>query len=355
MTSPLPFRKQQQEPALDIPEGNLFRRMVTARVLSQLKRARVDDIAASLWPSDKTLATLISTRAATSPAMTSVTGWAAELAQKWVEDTVEALGAASAAVDVMTGGLVLTWNGYGAIGVPAFVATAGGASFVAEGQPIPVRQFAATAQSILPHKVAGISVLTREMVESSNAEQLIGDVLVRSAALALDAAFFDINPATAARPAGIRNGIAALTPSASTDPFGAYFEDLGTLIGAVSAVGGKGPYVLVGNSARVIGMSARFLGDDDAVIEPIMSGAVGSDIIAIASQAVASAISPDPEIEVASAAALVMDDTAPGLPGAAGPERSLFQTETLAIKVRWPVSWALRDPRGVAWLTPAWK
>jgi hypothetical protein len=330
MTSPLPFRKQQQEPALDIPEGNLFRRMVTARVLSQLKRARVDDIAASLWPSDKTLATLISTRAATSPAMTSVTGWAAELAQKWVEDTVEALGAASAAVDVMTGGLVLTWNGYGAIGVPAFVATAGGASFVAEGQPIPVRQFAATAQSI-------------------------GDVLVRSAALAIDAAFFDINPATAARPAGIRNGIAALTPSASTDPFGAYFEDLGTLIGAVSAVGGKGPYVLVGNSARVIGMSARFLGDDDAVIEPIMSGAVGSDIIAIASQAVASAISPDPEIEVASAAALVMDDTAPGLPGAAGPERSLFQTETLAIKVRWPVSWALRDPRGVAWLTPAWK
>jgi hypothetical protein len=48
-------------------------------------------------------------------------------------------------------------------------------------------------------------------------------------------------------------------------------------------------------------------------------------------------------------------DTAPGDAGTMGPERSVWQTDSVAVKVRWPVSWALRDPRGVAWLTPAWK
>jgi hypothetical protein len=33
----------------------------------------------------------------------------------------------------------------------------------------------------------------------------------------------------------------------------------------------------------------------------------------------------------------------------------LFQTDSIALKMRWPVTWALRDPRGVAWTTPNWK
>jgi hypothetical protein len=33
----------------------------------------------------------------------------------------------------------------------------------------------------------------------------------------------------------------------------------------------------------------------------------------------------------------------------------MWQTATVALKMRWPVTWALRDPRGLAWLTPNWK
>jgi hypothetical protein len=50
------------------------------------------------------------------------------------------------------------------------------------------------------------------------------------------------------------------------------------------------------------------------------------------------------EIETVNAATLVMD-TVPGAAGWMGPERGLFQTDSIAIKVRWPVSWALRDRR----------
>ena len=127
-------------------------------------------------------------------------GWVGEAHPiKLVNDTVEALGAASGAVDVMSYGLVLNWGGYGSISVPAFVASAANSGFVADGDPIPVRQFVETPQTIIPHKVASISVLTREMMESSNAEQLIGDVLVRSAALAIDAETLRCKPSTTSR------------------------------------------------------------------------------------------------------------------------------------------------------------
>jgi hypothetical protein len=34
----------------------------------------------------------------------------------------------------------------------------------------------------------------------------------------------------------------------------------------------------------------------------------------------------------------------------AAPTRSVFQTDTVALRLRWPISWALRDQRGVAFM-----
>jgi len=351
-----PFRKVAEAlPPLNIPEGNLCRRLLTVRTLASYRRANPLDVASRLWPNDRALTAVIVTRAASAPAMTSVAGWAQELAHKLVYDAVEALGAASAAAELMRSGLLVSWDGgYGTISVPAFVATANGASFVQEGQPIPVKQFGDTAVSLTPFKVASISVLTREMLESSNAERLIGDVLIRSAGLAMDAAFFDANPATAARPAGIRNGIATLVASTDTDSFGVFAADLSALVGAVGQVGGRGPFAIIGSAGKIASATVRFVsGNDD--IPFYISGAVGNDLIAVAPQAIAGAVDPDPDVQTATAGSLVMDDTAPALPDTTQPQKGLFQSETIAIKVRWPVSWAVRDARGVAWLTPSWK
>jgi hypothetical protein len=191
------------------------------------------------------------------------------------------------------------------------------------------------------------------MIESSNAEALISDALIKSAALAIDTTFFDSNAASAARPAGVRNGIATLPPSASADPFGAAFEDIAALLNAVGPVGGRGPFFLVSSIGRAATMQNRIREGTSGVIS-VPSAAVGADLIAIAAPAIAAALSIDPDIETVNAATLVMD-TAPVAPGTQGPERSVWQTDTIAIKIRWPVSWVLRDPRGVAWTTPAWK
>jgi hypothetical protein len=312
----------------------------------------MDEVAAAMWPNDKTLQTIILLRAASAPAMTSVAGWAAELAQKVVADVVEALSAATSAVEIMQAGLVVGWDGHGAFTVPSLAASAGSGSFVAEGSPIPVRQFTTSATQLNPYKAASISVLSREMMESSNAEALISDALIRSAAMAIDAVFFAAAASTAAQPAGIRNGISALTPSVNTDPFGAAFEDVATLLNSVAPVGGRGPFYLVSSVGRLAGMKERF--SQPSGIITIPSSAMGADLMAIAPQAIAAAISINPDVETTNAGTLVMD-TAPGPAGVAGPERSVWQTDAIAIKVRWPVSWVLRDSRAVAWLTPIWK
>jgi len=347
-----PFRRDE------IVAGNKFLRLIVARTIAQVRSQPINWVATQRWPNDAVIDTI--TRAVSAPAMTSVVGWAAELAHKLVYDSLDALEPMSAGAQLLRGGLVLSFDGYGSISVPSFVAGAGSAGFVAEGQPIPVRQLNSSAVQLLPYKIGSICAVTQEMVDSSNVEAMVGDALLRSAGAALDMALFDANPATAARPAGLRNGIAALTPSSATDFHEAFLEDITTLFNSVAAVGGQGPYVLVtsaGRSQSLLARMARFQTDPELGVTGLILGtpAVGNDIIAVAESALVSAFSADPVIEAATASTLVMDDAAPGTPDTTQPTKSLFQTASVGIKMRWPMSWALRNPKGVAWLTPTWK
>lgn len=367
MTLVEPFREARrgasaaaafQPRASDFPQGNSFRRLLTARVLSQIERMSPVEVAARLWPHDRVTQEIVQ-RAASAPAMTSVAGWAAELAQRVVTDALEVLGPMSAGIQLLQQGLVLTLDHYGSISAPGFVAGVGSAGFVAEGQPIPVRQLVATPATLLPYKLCDIAVLTREMIESSNAEACIGSALARSQGLALDAVLFDANAATAARPAGLRNGISALTPSNASDMQTAVIEDIAALFNAAATVGGPGPYVLVASPGRAMSMRirmTRYGANAEQLTVGIVVGtpAVGNDVLVVAAQALVSAFGLEPEIEAANAAALHMSDT-PLAVGTAAPAKSMFQTDSVALKVRWPMTWALRDSRGVAWLTPTWK
>jgi hypothetical protein len=351
-------RSKIETPVLSFPPGNSFMRIVTARAIASVTHRSPAEVAGRLWPTDATVL-----RAASAPAMTSVTGWAAELAHKVVEDAPGALGPLAACAQFLRQCLVLTWDGNGLISVPGFVAGAGNAGFVAEGNPIPVRQLASSAALLQPYKLAAIGVLTREMLESSNAERLIGDVLMRAAAAALDAVLFGTAASSAAAPAGLRNGIAALTASTATDLSQAFYSDVSALINATSVVGGAGPYVFIGNPGLTTQMIMRFLLQantvlDEANVIALGSNAMGNDLMCVAADGVVAALSPNPVIETANAGELHMNDTPLAIVNGgapAAPARSLFQTDSIALKMRWPVTWAVRDARAVAWLTPAWR
>src|SRR5262249_9807988 len=140
------------------------------------------------WPRDEATLDLV-TRATTAVATTTATGWAKELAVNQVAELLIALGPQSAGSELLRAGNMLALGRYASVTVPGLVASAASASFVAEGAAIPIRVLDTSKSAKLePHKLATGFALSRELIESSNAEQLVRMSLVNSMALTLDAA-----------------------------------------------------------------------------------------------------------------------------------------------------------------------
>jgi hypothetical protein len=357
---PVPFKREQSAP-LQLPPGNLFTRILTARIIASMRKTSALEVARERYPNDRIVAEWI-TRASVAPAMTSVAGWAAELVQTIVPDGLSAMGPASAAGAILRQGLVLTFEAGASVSVPGMVIDFGSANtgWVAEGQPIPVRGLNLAPKTMTPHKLALITVLTREMIESSNAEALVTDALMKAAGRIADEVLFDANPGDATRPPGLRYGVAATTASNNSDAAEAVFEDFAALINKLAPVGGNGPYIFIASPGRAALLGARTGGQygvtgDTPNVQFLGSSAVINDLLAVAPGALAVAAAPEAETETSTGATVVMEDTTPAPAGAAGPERSIYQTDSIAIKMRWPITWVLRDPRGFAWMTPGWK
>jgi hypothetical protein len=94
---------------------------------------------------------------------------------------------------------------------------------------------------------------------------------------------------------------------------------------------------------------------------PILtSAAVGNDVLAVAPEAICSAFAAIPEVSSSIETTLHLSDTpvdigTPGTPPVvAAPVKSMFQTDSVALKLQLEASWAKRDPRALAWLTPSW-
>ena len=333
------------------PPGNLFSRFITAHAKAAIARTSIEQVARDWWPDDHSVATLV--RAASTPAQIGQAGWAQELGHRVINDSLSVLFPASAGAALLQIAPSLTFANEAAIAVPGLAVGATGKTsvFVAERQPIPVFQPTVTGAVLLPYKLAGIMVATREMIESSNAENLISDLIKQSFGRALDEVLVDGNPATASRPAGLRNGVSTLTATTGADAWGNFVGDVSKLADAVSVVAGNSPLVFIASAGRAL--RARIMGlEDFDNAEVFGSNAVINDFLCVASAALVSAVGV-PEVEVNKVSTLTLDDAPAADPTTpVSPERSLWQTDAYGIKCRLPVSWALRDPRGFAWLTP---
>jgi hypothetical protein len=226
----------------------------------------------------------------------------------------------------------------------------GSATFVAAGSPIPVERFAASGPQMTPHKLACIVELTSEMMASASAETLIRTALVESVGKGLDAILFDNQPADAVRPAGLRWGVAALTPASPSEKAQAMADDLVALGSAVAAVA-SGPITYIASTAQALAVMVRSLGTFSQIVLPSAALPVGM-VIAVADAALAAAIEGPPVIDGSRQAELHREDTTPqpiASGGMATPVASIYQLDSVALRLRWPVSWCLRAP-AVAWM-----
>jgi hypothetical protein len=271
-----------------------------------------------------------------------------------VVEYLKALTPISAGADLLTRGVGLNFNGAAQLNVPGIAIPT--ADFVAEGAPIPVVQAPTSAGTTLtPFKFAVISALTREIMESSNAETLVRQVLIESTGPALDKVLFSANAAGTDRPAGLLHSIAALTPAASTSgKFEAAASDLQALALAVAPVAGNGQVVLVGSPDATAAVRLRL---PQPVDWPTLtsSSLAPRTVIMVATNALVSAVEGTPLIDAGTSAEIHFETVPAEIVTAGGvvahPVGSVFQTDEVALRMRWPITWALRDTRGLAWMT----
>jgi hypothetical protein len=288
-------------------------------------------------------------RAATSPTSLAGTPALARIAVAYLE----ALTPVSAGADLLARGIGLNFDGHAQISVPGIARPI--ADFVGEGQPIPV-QIAPTSAgpTLTPFKLAVITSLTREMMESSNAETLVRAVLLEATGPALDKVLFSANAAASDRPAGLLNGIAPLTPaSATSGKSEVIVDDLQALGLAIAPVSGNGEITLIASPDAAVALRLRL---PSPVQWPILTSAslAARTVIAVAANAIVSAIEGTPEIS-ASAVAEFHRETVPApIVTSAGtvatPVGSLYQTDEVGLKMRWLISWALRSSAALAWM-----
>jgi HK97 family phage prohead protease/HK97 family phage major capsid protein len=356
---------------------DLLVRAGTVQLFAHMHRKSLDEMRRTIYGDDEPTKAVLewAMRAATAPAMTTVTGWAAELVQQIVTDFMETLMPKSVYPRLSGYGLSLSFGRNGKIIIPTRSRTptiAG--SFVGEGQPIPVRQGAFTSQTLTPKKMAVITTWTREIDEHSvpAIEGLLRNAIGEDTAISLDSVLLDANPATLVRPAGILNGIVGLTPTAGGG-FNAAVGDIKQLTGALitgTAGNVRTPVWIMNpqqvNSLGLVAMPgvgvfpfrAELAAGNLGGWPVIDAGTVPlGTVIAMDAADYVSVGGEGPRFEISDQATLHLEDTAPadiGTPGTPGvvaaPVKSMFQTDSLALRLILPINWTIRRPGTVAFV-----
>jgi HK97 family phage prohead protease/HK97 family phage major capsid protein len=313
-------------------------------------------------------------RAASAPAMTTVVGWAAELVQQIYTDFMQLLLPSAILPGLASRGIALNFGNAGRIIIPTRSRTptiAG--SFVGEGMAIPVRQGAFTSQTLTPKKVAVISVWTKEMNDHSipAIEGLIRDAVQMDTSIAIDTVLIDANPASVIRPPGLLNGI-TVTPPTAGGGLPALIGDIKSLIQALVAgtYGNIRVPVWLMNPGDVL--AASLASAPNTGIFPFRDEIKGGTLNNIPILKSATVTSKEmilvdaadfvvvggeaPRLELSDQATLHMEDTAPldlvgpGSPGVvASPQRSLFQTDSIALRMVMPLNWIQRRAGTIAY------
>jgi hypothetical protein len=324
-----------------------------AMVLAAPAFRRVEDVAEELWPAEVRAISDYVTKAASAPAMTSASGWADTLGQTAnAADFLFNMAGASAGATLLAKCLSFRFGRNTGVRVPSVTTSAGTTGFVAEGAPIPVKQINVSSVVLSPKHFATLIPFSREVRElsSPNIETVARIVMNDAIAMDLDVALFGNVAADATRPAGLLVGLSPLgTPSTGTPSHTeALATDVSTLAAAVASVGLNEPIYFVA-SPRQASALRLFLEDNPTYTVLASSALPDKSVICVASNAICSALDPAVRFEIASDGAVVMD-TAPGTP-LSGVTRSLFQTDTVVLKMVFNMCWALRSPSGLAYMT----
>lgn len=348
--------------------GDLIVRAAVCQMLSQLEKR--DPIAVMQDRYRDHEATDVFVRAAVDPAKTTVSGWAAELVQTETVAFLETLRDRSFYPRLAAAGTNLQFGaGRGSIKVPARSATPSiSGSFVAEGAPIPVRRIGVTSATLTPHKMGVISYFTREMATYSTPqiENLLRQEIRADTADTIDTLLIDSTAGSATRPAGLLYGVTPETAS-TAGGWSAVIEDVDTLAENFDNTGRNVVLLMSRREARKLTVVPAPAGGGqigvpgelfDGITRIVSPNVPAGTLIMLDAADFATAAGEQPNFSVSEQAVIHAEDTSPaqiseaGTPNAvAAPVISMFQTDSIAIRMLLDITWAMRRTGQVAYMT----
>jgi hypothetical protein len=278
-----------------------------------------------------------------------------------IVDIFRSLAPTSAAFSLFERSIQIDLSGIDTVAIPNSPATASTAPvFIGEGAPAPVLALTFASTTLGPaRKILVIATESMELEHATpqGAAAVIGRVLSDRVGIGVDKVAFGTAAATSAAPAGLLNGATGVTAtalSASVMADTAAAMDIGNLFGAIAASGIDPVGAVLVAGPAVAGRLMALLGDSEI---PILMTTALTDktLAAISPAAVASGYTSAPTVEISKDTTLHMEAANPAelvsSPGTvAAPQRSIFQTGAMAVKVRANCAWCIQ-PGGAATIT----
>lgn len=349
----------------EVKPSDLLVRSALVHFVSKVTGRDVERVLEDRYPGHE--ATALVTKADATIATTSTSGWASQLVQTATAEFLDLLSPFSVYPGLAAQGLKVTFdNGQGAVSIPSSSsdsALAGG--FVLEGDPIPVGRMTTASVSISPRKFAIITTMSKEAAKYTTPalENVLRRSILRRTAITLDGLLLDATAESTTRPAGLLNGVSAAATGFGGGDFQAVIEDINALMAPFDTANAGRAMVLIMHPKQArrlamlpgpdgtFGWSSGFMSSFTVLTS---TNATQNRLIAVDAEDFASGAGDTPAFDVSEQATLHMSDAPGEIVTASGtvndPIRSMFQTNSLALRMILPLTWKMRRSGMVQWI-----
>jgi HK97 family phage major capsid protein len=357
---------------------NLLGKLALVVYESRVKGMSMEQVAHERFPNSDAVETLV--KAAQNPATTFTPGYAQELTRIGYGQLQEQLRAEALLPRITPAANNYTFDGSASIYVPTRLGTLTDASgaFRKEGDPIPVKGLTFGSKSLTPKSLGVILTATEEMLRRSviDLASYFQTAMVQDTAYALDVLFLSNTAGSAIAPAGIRNGLVAGDTRASTGASASQITtDLKVMLSAMASqnMGSASlRWIMHPKNWFAVSMLLTATGAKQfpetsanqlAGIPVVTSTTMDPTIVLLVDFNQLAFAMGNPSFVASNVATLHEENTTPlpiasaGTPNTvAAPVRSLYQTNSWALRMIMDVDWMkLRTPGPVQELTAvAW-
>jgi HK97 family phage prohead protease/HK97 family phage major capsid protein len=349
----------------DPKASDLIIRSALCHFVSRATGKTLDTVLEEKYPGHEPTALI--TKADATIATTTTSGWASQLVNTATAELVDLLSPFSVYPGLAGKGIKVTFNNnQGAINIPSIstdAALAGG--FVLEGDPIPVGRFTTASTSLVPHKFGIITTMSKEAAKYTTPalENVLRRSILRRTAITLDGILLDATAGSTTRPAGLLNGVSAVASGFGGGDYEAVISDINALMAPFDTANAGRSMVLIMHPAQArklammpgpdgtFGWADRFMSQFTVLTS---TSATAARLIAVDAEDFATATGDTPQFDVSEQTTLHMSDTPLELVSAGGtvadPTRSMFQTNSLALRMILPITWKMRRSGMVQWI-----